>query len=72
MIEHVYRRAARTAGVDAVIVATDDERIAAAVERFGGVVRMTDTDHRTGTDRVAQIARELPCEISFHDTPASE
>ncbi len=63
MIEHVYRRAARTRGVDAVVVATDDDRIAAAVGRFGGVVRMTSVGHQTGTDRVAEIARELTCEI---------
>ena len=63
MIEHVYRRAAEARTVDAVIVATDDERIAAAVERFGGTVRMTDPGHQTGTDRIAEIARELPCEI---------
>ena len=63
MIEHVYRRAAEARGVDAVIVATDDERIAAAVERFGGVVRMTSATHRTGTDRIAEVARALPCDI---------
>ena len=63
MIEHVYRRAAEARGVDAVVVATDDERIAAAVERFGGVARMTRSDHRTGTDRIAEITRDLPCSI---------
>ena len=50
MIEHVYRRAAEAQGVDAVVVATDDSRIASAVEAFGGIVRMTQTTHRTGTD----------------------
>jgi 3-deoxy-manno-octulosonate cytidylyltransferase (CMP-KDO synthetase) len=63
MIEHVYRRAASARGVDAVVVATDDDRIAAAVRRFGGVARMTSSAHRTGTDRIAEIARELPCDI---------
>jgi 3-deoxy-manno-octulosonate cytidylyltransferase (CMP-KDO synthetase) len=63
MIEHVYRRAADARGVDAVVVATDDTRIAAAVEAFGGIVRLTKTTHRTGTDRVAEIAADLPCEI---------
>ena len=63
MIEHVYRRAARARSVDAVVVATDDERIAKAVERFGGIVRMTSPLHRTGTDRIAEIARELSCEV---------
>ena len=63
MIEHVYRRAADARGIDAVVVATDDERIAAAVESFGGVVRMTQATHRTGTDRIAEIANDLSCEI---------
>jgi len=63
MIEHVYRRAARARGVDAVVVATDDPRIATAVEQFGGVVRMTGSGHRTGTDRIAEVARELACDV---------
>src|SRR5688572_21557145 len=63
MIEHVYRRAAEARGVDAVVVATDDDRIAAAVERFGGIVRMTARSHRTGTDRIAEIAPDIDCEI---------
>ena len=63
MIEHVYRRAAAAAGVSRVIVATDDERIAAAVRRFGGDARLTRADHPTGTDRVAEVAQELSCEI---------
>jgi 3-deoxy-manno-octulosonate cytidylyltransferase (CMP-KDO synthetase) len=63
MVEHVYRRAAEARGVDAVVVATDDERIAGAVESFGGVVRLTQPGHRTGTDRVAETARDLRCEI---------
>ena len=63
MIEHVYVRAARTPGVDAVVVATDDERIAAAVGRFGGAVRMTGSAHETGTDRIAEAVRDLACDI---------
>ena len=63
MIEHVYRRAADASGIDAVVVATDDERIAAAVESFGGIVRMTKATHRTGTDRIAEIAKDLSCEV---------
>src|SRR6185503_18453896 len=51
------------AGIDAVVVATDDRRIADAVERFGGFARMTSASHRTGTDRIAEVARELHCAI---------
>ena len=63
MVEHVYRRAASARGVDAVVVATDDERIAAAVRSFGGIAMMTRATHRTGTDRIAEVAASLPCEI---------
>ena len=63
MIEHVYRRAAAAESVDAVVVATDDARIATAVERFGGVARLTRSTHRSGTDRLAEVAEDLACDI---------
>jgi 3-deoxy-manno-octulosonate cytidylyltransferase (CMP-KDO synthetase) len=63
MVEHVYRRATAARRVDAVIVATDDERIAGAVRRFGGDVRMTSPDHLTGTDRLAEVAASLDCDL---------
>ena len=61
MIEHVYRRAAEA--VDTVLVATDDERIARAVTDFGGQARMTRADHRSGTDRLAEVAESLACDV---------
>jgi 3-deoxy-manno-octulosonate cytidylyltransferase (CMP-KDO synthetase) len=63
MIAHVYRRAASTPGVDLVMVATDDSRIAEAIERDGGQVRLTDRVHPSGTDRVAEVARTLANDI---------
>ena len=63
MIEHVYRRAADARGVGSVLVATDDARIADAVRAFGGTVRMTRPDHRTGTDRLAEVVADLTCDI---------
>jgi 3-deoxy-manno-octulosonate cytidylyltransferase (CMP-KDO synthetase) len=63
MIEHVYRRAAAAASVDAVVVATDDARIVSVVERFGGFARLTRSSHRSGTDRLAEVAEDLPCDI---------
>lgn len=63
MIEHVYRRASDARGVTQVIVATDDERIADVVRAFGGMVQMTRADHRTGTDRLAEVAATLSCDI---------
>jgi 3-deoxy-manno-octulosonate cytidylyltransferase (CMP-KDO synthetase) len=63
MIEHVYQRAALARSVSAVIVATDDERIAAAVRSFGGTVAMTSSRHESGTDRVAEVAAGLTCDV---------
>jgi len=63
MIEHVYRRAAASAIVSRVIVATDDLRIATAVASFGGDVRLTRADHRSGTDRLAEVASTLDCDV---------
>jgi 3-deoxy-manno-octulosonate cytidylyltransferase (CMP-KDO synthetase) len=63
MIEHVYRRAAACPLVSRVIVATDDLRIATTVAGFGGNVRLTRADHRTGTDRLAEVAAALDCDI---------
>jgi 3-deoxy-manno-octulosonate cytidylyltransferase (CMP-KDO synthetase) len=63
MIEHVYRRACASPVIDAVIVATDDERVRAAVEAFGGLAWMTRPDHRSGSDRLAEVAAALSCEL---------
>jgi 3-deoxy-manno-octulosonate cytidylyltransferase (CMP-KDO synthetase) len=63
MIEHVYRHASDARGIAQVIVATDDERIADVVRAFGGTVQMTRADHRTGTDRLAEVAATLTCDI---------
>ena len=56
MIQRVYERAKLATRVNRVIVATDDERIVKAVEGFGGEARMTRSEHRTGTERVAEVA----------------
>ncbi|MEW6201659.1 MAG: 3-deoxy-manno-octulosonate cytidylyltransferase [bacterium] len=56
LIQHVCERAARASTLDEVIVATDDERIFNAVHSFGGTAVMTSPDHRTGTDRLAEVA----------------
>jgi 3-deoxy-manno-octulosonate cytidylyltransferase (CMP-KDO synthetase) len=56
MIEHVWERANMSRYLSDVFVATDDDRIANAVHKFGGRVRMTRADHPSGTDRLAEIA----------------
>jgi 3-deoxy-manno-octulosonate cytidylyltransferase (CMP-KDO synthetase) len=60
LIQHVVEAARRAESLDRVIVATDDRRIADVVTRFGGEVMMTRDDHMTGTDRVAEVAAQLP------------
>lgn len=71
MIQHVYERASACPAVREVIVATDDERIQAAVERFGGRTVLTTDPYRTGTDRVAAVARLHPGEY-FVDLQGDE
>ncbi|HWP35323.1 MAG TPA: 3-deoxy-manno-octulosonate cytidylyltransferase [Thermodesulfobacteriota bacterium] len=59
MIQWVYERARRARLVDDVLVATDDERIAEAVGRFGGRAVRTQAAHPSGTDRIAEVVRGL-------------
>lgn len=63
MIQHVYERAAQSTLVSRVIVATDDRRIAEAVNMIGGEAVMTSTAHETGTDRLAEVASGLDADI---------
>ena len=63
MIQRVYERAKQSQRAGRVIVATDDARIVAAVEGFGGEARMTRADHRTGTERVAEVAAHVAGEV---------
>jgi 3-deoxy-manno-octulosonate cytidylyltransferase (CMP-KDO synthetase) len=63
MLQHVYERAKTSRYLDDVLVATDDERIAAAVRRFGGRARMTRADHLSGTDRLAEVAEAEPATL---------
>jgi len=63
MIEHVYRRAAAARSIARVIVATDDRRILDAVEGFGGDAVLTSPSHQSGTDRLAEVAASLDCDV---------
>ena len=60
MVQHVYERTKKAKLVEQVIVATDDERVVRAVEAFQGEVVMTPRDVRSGSDRVALVAGDLP------------
>jgi 3-deoxy-manno-octulosonate cytidylyltransferase (CMP-KDO synthetase) len=63
MIQWVYERTKRSALIDRVIVATDDDRILSAVRSFGGDVVMTSPNHPTGTDRIAEVVRNIECDL---------
>ena len=63
MIQHVYERVCMAKYVDAVVLATDDERIAKEARNFGAQVRMTRADHLSGTDRVAEVASADPATL---------
>ena len=59
LIQHVFENVRRARLVDRVIVATDDQRIVEAVQRFGGEAVMTRSDHPNGTSRIAEVTAEI-------------
>ena len=62
LVQRVWERARAAAKLDAVLIATDDERIANAARGFGAEVVMTSPDHPSGTDRIAEAARVFAAE----------
>lgn len=56
MVQRVYERAKLAQTVKRVVVATDDQRIMDVIQAIGGEARMTRADHRTGTERIAEVA----------------
>lgn len=75
LIQHVCEAAARSRRLSRIIVATDDDRIAAAVRRFGGEVAMTRADHPNGTSRIAEVASAIECDVVVNvqgDEPSIE
>jgi 3-deoxy-manno-octulosonate cytidylyltransferase (CMP-KDO synthetase) len=63
MVQRVYERVRRASRVDRVLVATDDERIAAVVRSFGGEAVLTSPAHASGSDRLAEAAAALDAEV---------
>ncbi|VTR92308.1 3-deoxy-manno-octulosonate cytidylyltransferase : 3-deoxy-manno-octulosonate cytidylyltransferase OS=Singulisphaera acidiphila (strain ATCC BAA-1392 / DSM 18658 / VKM B-2454 / MOB10) GN=kdsB PE=3 SV=1: CTP_transf_3 [Gemmata massiliana] len=63
LIQHVFEQAQKAKCASDVIVATDDDRIFAAVREFGGTPVMTRADHVSGTDRVAEVAARLTADV---------
>jgi len=63
MVQHVVERTRQAHLLDEVLVATDDARILAAVQAFGGKACMTSPAHPSGTDRIAEVVRDLACDL---------
>jgi 3-deoxy-D-manno-octulosonate cytidylyltransferase len=63
MIQHVVERLREASKISRIVVATEDPRIQDAVTSFGAEAILTRADHRTGTDRVAEVAVHIPAEI---------
>ncbi len=59
MIQRVYEQAKKAKSLSDVIVATDDERIQKCVLDFGGKVAMTSSEHKSGTDRCAEVVEKF-------------
>ena len=60
MLQHVWERARAARGLDELVIATDDERIARVARGFGAEVEMTSPECTSGTDRVAEVSRRRP------------
>lgn len=63
LVYHVYRRVSQAKNIERVIVATDHDKVREAVESFGGFAVMTSNHHKTGTERIAEIAQLIPYDI---------
>lgn len=63
MVQHVYERALQVPVASAVVIATDDVRVARAVAAFGGRYVMTSPDHLSGTDRLAEVMTQLEADV---------
>ncbi len=63
LVQHVWEQARKSERAGEVVIATDDPRIEAAVQSFGGTVAMTRRDHASGTDRIAEVADRLEVDV---------
>lgn len=75
VIEHVYTRVKMCPAIDNVLVATDDARIMNTVQAFGGEAIMTSGEHRSGSDRLGEVARDLDADVILNvqgDEPMME
>ena len=63
MLQHVFERVSQARYLTSIIIATDDDRVSQEAKKFGAPVRMTRSDHVSGTDRVAEVASADSAEL---------
>jgi 3-deoxy-manno-octulosonate cytidylyltransferase (CMP-KDO synthetase) len=63
LVEHTYLQVRRASGLEEVIIAADDERVAAACREFGGRCIMTSREHASGTDRIAEAVHDIDADV---------
>src|SRR6476659_7614760 len=63
MVQWVYEAALNSGVGEKVVVATPDEEIVEACSQFGAEPGLTRFDHETGTDRIAEVAEEIPARV---------
>jgi 3-deoxy-manno-octulosonate cytidylyltransferase (CMP-KDO synthetase) len=63
LVQHTYERALCAKSVEKVLIATDSEEVRAACESFGAECVMTSTEHKSGTDRIAEAVKAIECDI---------
>lgn len=72
LVQHVWERCREVRSASRVVIATDDERIATAARHFGAEVAMTRAEHPSGTDRLAEVATQLPAATHFLNVQGDE
>jgi len=63
LIQHTYEQACLAGLPEKVIIAADDEKIAAAADTFGAECILTSAEHKSGTDRIAEAVKDIDVEI---------
>ncbi len=63
MVLHAYEQARKANRLDRVIIAVDNQEVKTVLEKFGAEVVMTDRNHQSGTDRIAEAAAHIDADI---------
>jgi len=63
LVQHTYERALQAKMPDKIIIAADNQKIVDAAESFGAEAVLTSTEHKSGTDRIAEAVSEIQADI---------